>query len=184
MANYKAFDPIEVANNAMNYLTSMTDEEFDYLPYWLLLPHKKPAEAAHCKVDDAELVASWFEGLSCLREMTGKDFGAEHQAAFRRHLMKAWGEHGLRYHTKYPWTHTMHASFHEMGYVLSALNRCLVVNPDDAEAEEKAANLVRGMRSLVIERKTKVFWSGDSPEPAKNYMFPNDIYLQDGGFRR
>ena len=93
MANYKAFDPIEVANNAMNYLTSMTDEEFDYLPYWLLLPHKKPAEAAHCKVDDAELVASWFEGLSCLREMTGREFGAEHQAAFRRHLMKAWGEH-------------------------------------------------------------------------------------------
>ena len=47
MANYKAFDPIEVANNAINYLTSMTDESIDYLPYWLLLPHKKPAEAAH-----------------------------------------------------------------------------------------------------------------------------------------
>ena len=181
-ANYKAFDPINVAELAMNYLVSMTDDAFDHLPYWLLLPHKKPAEAAHCKVDDAELVASWFEGLSCLREMLGTEEGAEHQAAFRRHLMKAWGEHGLRYHTKYPWTHTMHASFHEMGYVLSALNRCLVVNPDDAEAEERAANLVRGMRSLVIQRKTKVFWSGDSPEPDVTYEFPNDIYLQDGGF--
>ena len=180
--NYKAFDPVNVANLAINYLTEMTDDANDYLPYWLVLPHKKPAEAAHCKVDDAELVASWFEGLSCAREVAGTDKGAEHQAAFRRHLMQSWGEHGLRYHKKYPWTHTMHASFHEMGYVLSALNRCLVLDPNDTEAEERAANLVKGMLGVVIQRKTKVFWSGDSPEPKVTYEFPNDIYLQDGGF--
>ena len=83
-ANYKAFDPINVAELAMNYLVSMTDDAFDHLPYWLLLPHKKPAEAAHCKVDDAELVASWFEGLSCLREMLGTEEGAEVQGGHQQ----------------------------------------------------------------------------------------------------
>ena len=180
--NFKAFDPVNVAELAINYLTQMTDDANDYLPYWLVLPHKKPAEAAHCKVDDAELVASWFEGISCAREVAGTEVGAEHQAAFRRHLMKSWGEHGLRYHEKYPWTHTMHASFHEMGYVLSALNRCLVLDPNDAEAEERAANLVKGMLSLVITRERRAFWSGDIVEEDKIYEFPNDIYLMDGGF--
>ena len=66
-ANFKAFDPVHVAELAINYLKNMTDDANDYLPYWLVLPHKKPAEAAHCKVDDAELVASWFEGMSCAR---------------------------------------------------------------------------------------------------------------------
>lgn len=180
--NYKTFDPVNVASLAINYLTSMTDEANDYLPYWLILPHKKPAEAAHCKVDDAELVASWYEGLSCAREVVGTEKGKEQQEAFRRHLMKSWGEHGLRYHEKYPWTHTMHASFHEMGYVLSALNRCLVLNPDDTEAEERAAGLVKGMLGLVIKREKKVFWSGDTEETQPIYEFPNDIYLKDGGF--
>ena len=181
-ANFKAFDPVHVAELAINYLKNMTDDANDYLPYWLVLPHKKPAEAAHCKVDDAELVASWFEGMSCAREIVGTEDGAKQQAGFRRHLMKSWGEHGLRYHEKYPWTHTMHASFHEMGYVLSALNRCLVLDPNDTEAEERAANLVKGMLGVVIQRKTKVFWSGDSEETQKVYEFPNDIYLQDKGF--
>lgn len=181
--NYKHFDPVNVAKLAINYLTNMTDEANDYLPYWLVLPHKKPAEAAHCKVDDAELVASWFEGLSCAREIVGTEEGKEQQDAFRRHLMKSWGEHGLRYHEKYPWTHTMHASFHEMGYVLSALNRCLVLNPNDTEAEERAANLVKGMLGLVIKRERRAFWSGDIVEDQTIYEFPNDIYLMDGGFK-
>ena len=180
--NFKAFDPVDVAEKAINYLTQMTDEANDYLPYWLILPHKKPAEAAHCKVDDAELVASWFEGISCAREVAGTEVGAEHQAAFRRHLMKSWGEHGLRYHEKYPWTHTIHASFHEQGYVLAALVRCLVLNPDDTEAKERAAGMVKGMLGLVHQRKTRVFWSGDSQETEDIFEFPNDVYLKDGGF--
>ena len=46
-ANFKAFDPVHVAELAINYLKNMTDDANDYLPYWLVLPHKKPAEAAH-----------------------------------------------------------------------------------------------------------------------------------------
>ena len=49
-ANFKAFDPVHVAELAINYLKNMTDDANDYLPYWLVLPHKKPAEAAHCRI--------------------------------------------------------------------------------------------------------------------------------------
>lgn len=47
-----------------------------------------------------------------------------------------------------------------MGYILPALNRMLENDPGDKEAESRAAGLVRGMRSLVIERKVRTFWSG------------------------
>ena len=121
---YEHFDPLESARLARNYLTQMVDENRDFLPYWLLLPNKKPAEAAHCRVDDAELVGSWYEGLSSLmRILHDHETGKEVLAGFRRHLMRSWGEHGLRYSAPYPWTHTIHASFHEMGYILPALNR-------------------------------------------------------------
>jgi hypothetical protein len=181
---YKHFDLQACARRSLNYLTEMTDKSEGYLPYWLILPNKKPAEAAHCRVDDAELVASWYEGLDACMKILGVKDGhpAEVLAAFRKFLLSDWGPHGLRYHHKYPWTHTMHSSFHEMGYILSALNRLLRNNPDDKEAEKRAAGLVRGMRSLVIERKVRTFWSGDYNEPEANYEFPNDVYLLDGGF--
>lgn len=86
--------------------------------------------------------------------------------------MKSWGEHGLRYHEEYPWTKTIHSSFHEMGYILAALNRILMNNPDDQEAEMRSANLVRGLRSLVIERKVRTFWSGDFEEEETIYESP------------
>ena len=38
------------------------------------------------------------------------------------------------------------------------------------------------MRSLVIERKVRTFWSGDYQETEPIYEFPNDVYLKDGGF--
>ena len=180
---YEHFDPLESARLARNYLTQMVDENRDFLPYWLLLPNKKPAEAAHCRVDDAELVGSWYEGLSSLmRILHDHETGKEVLAGFRRHLMRSWGEHGLRYSEPYPWTHTIHASFHEMGYILPALNRMIEEDPGDKEAERRASALVRGMRELVIERKVRSFWSGDFPETETLYEFPNDIYLADGGF--
>jgi hypothetical protein len=38
------------------------------------------------------------------------------------------------------------------------------------------------MRSLVIERKVRSFWSGDSIEDLPLYEFPNDIYVKGKGF--
>ena len=180
--HYKHFDPVAIAERSLNYLTRMTDPANDHLPYWLILPNKKPAEAAHCRVDDAELVASWYEGLDATRKILATDRGGDVLASFRRFLLSSWGPKGLRYHRKYPWTHTMHSSFHEMGYVLSAMNRLCANDPSDAEAEKRTAALVRGMRSLAIERKVRTFWSGDFAEPDPVYEFPNDVYLLDGGF--
>lgn len=179
---YEKFNPLKNAELVLNYLTSMVDEKNDNLPYWLILPHKKPAEAAHCRVDDAELVGSWYEGIDAARKMLGTEKGAEVQQSFRRHVMKSWGAYGLRFHEDYPWSRTNHSSFHEMGYILPALNRMVENNPEDAEAEKRASELVRGLRSLVIERKVRTFWSGDFEEPEPIYEFPNDVYLRDGGF--
>lgn len=182
MNNYMSFSPLENAALALNYLTSMVDPKYDNLPFWLVLPHKKPAEAAHCRVDDAELVGSWYLGLDSVRKMLNTREGHDVQESFRRYLMKSYGEHGLRFHENFPWSCTMHSSFHEMGYILPALNKILENNPDDKEAEERASTLVKGMRSLVIERKVRTFWSGDYEETQPIYEFPNDVYLKNGGF--
>ncbi len=50
------------------------------------------------------------------------------------------------------------------------------------KAKRRAGNLIRGMRSVVIERKINVFWSGDYRLGEPVYEFPNDVYLRDGGF--
>ena len=179
---YAKFDPAASARYSLNYLTSMVDAKEDNLPYWLLLPNKKPAEAAHCRVDDAELVGSWYEGLESAMQLLETKEGEEVLQSFKRKLLSSWGEHGLRFHEPYPWTHTMHSSFHEMGYILPALNRLSIKYPDDEEIEMRISGLIRGMRSLVIDRKVRTFWSGDSYESEPVYEFPNDVYLQDGGF--
>ena len=179
---FDAFDPLESAALVHHYITHMVDKAQDNLPYWLLLPNKKPAEAAHCRVDDAELVGSWYEGLHSAMQMLGTTDGADVLQSLRRHLMRSWGEHGLRFCEPYPWTHTVHASFHEMGYILPALNLITEEYPDDREAELRTRELICGMRSLVIERKVRTFWSGDYQETEPIYEFPNDVYLKDGGF--
>ena len=179
---YEQFNLKECAALVHHYITNMVDKSEDNLPYWLLLPNKKPAEAAHCRVDDAELVGSWYEGLVCAMKVLDTTEGDDVKQSLRRHLMKSWGEHGLRFCEKYPWTHTVHSSFHEMGYILPALNCITEEYPDDAEAEMRTSELIRGMRSLVIERKVCTFWSGDSNEDEPIYEFPNDVYLKDGGF--
>ena len=179
---YESFDLLKSAALVRHYITNMVDRAYDNLPYWLLLPNKKPAEAAHCRVDDAELVGSWYEGLVCAMRMLGSDEGDEVKQSLRRHLMKSWGEHGLRFCEPYPWTHTVHSSFHEMGYILPALNLITEEYPEDEEAERRTSELIRGMRSLVIERQVRTFWSGDYQETEPIYEFPNDVYLKEGGF--
>lgn len=180
---YQQYNLTEDAKRVFSYINNMTDRNYDYLPFWLVVPHKKPAEAEHCKVDDAELVGSWFEAVDSLEGILGKtEVSRELYEGFRAQLLESWGEHGLRFHKKHPWTHTIHSSFHEMGYILPALNRLVRNNPDDKEVEMRAANLVRGMRSLVIERRVRSFWSGDSVEKEPLYEFPNDIYVKDRGF--
>jgi len=180
---YEAFDILAVGRRARNYLTRMVDDAHDCLPYWYVQINSVPAYARHVRVDDAELVASWYEALVSVRHMLGpEERAAEVEEALLRHLLESWGPQGLRYHKPYAWTKTIHASFHEMGYVLSALNRVLTEHPGHTEAEQLAAGLVRGMRGLVWERTTATFWSGDWDLGEKIYEFPGDVYLRDGGF--
>lgn len=179
---YEKFKLLKNAGLALDYLTGMVDKKQDYLPYWLVAPHESPAFARHCRVDDSELVASWYEAIVSLRHLMGTEEGLKAERGFQRHLLRSWGKHGLRYNEDYPWSHTNHSSFHEMAYILGALNRWKAEEPDNKEVEKKARELVRGLRSLVIERKTRVFWSGDYPEKEPVYEFPNDVYLKDRGW--
>lgn len=179
---YEQFNPAYNAELVLSYIRNMTDEANDNLPYWLIIPNSKPAEATHCRVDDAELVGSWYEGIDSAMKLLNTTDGADVKDSLHRHLLNSWGDKGLRYHEPYPWTHTLHSSFHEMGYILPAMNRITEEYPDDAEAEKRTSELIRGMRSLVIERKVRTFWSGDSYDTEPIYEFPNDVYLQDGGF--
>jgi len=177
---YDRFDILNDVRLVHNYLIRMQDPRHDHLPYWLIGMNENPAWARHCKVDDAELVASWYEALVCSMEMLGTSEGADVLAGFQRHLMNSWGEHGLRYSHRFPWTHTIHSSFHEMGYVLPALIRWLEREPDNAQLRERLTGLIRGMRGLVRERKTRSFWSGDFPFETPIYEFPNDLYTEGG----
>ena len=180
---FEHFDPAAALSLTRDYILNMTDEGNGRLPFWLVLPNKKPAEAAHCRVDDAELVGSWYEGLTAAERAIGKTAeGEEVRQALRKMLLRSWGEKGLRYSEPYPWTHTLHASFHEMGYILPAMNLLTEEFPEDEEAERRTSELIKGMRSLVIERKVRTFWSGDYEETEPLYEFPNDVYLKDGGF--
>jgi len=183
MKQYETFDLEGVAERARHYLTHMVDEAYDYLPYWFVQINEAPAYAKHVRVDDAELVASWYEAIVATRHILGKDaLATKVEKAFQRHLMKSWGPMGLRYHEDYPWSQTNHSSFHEMAYILGALNRILEENPGNKMAEKRAKGLVRGMRKLVVHRKIRTFWSGDFPYADKIYEFPGDVYLRDGGW--
>ena len=69
---YQQYSLKSDAERVLNYIDGMTDRQYDYLPFWLTLPHKKPAEAEHCRVDDAELVGSWFEAVDSLISILGE----------------------------------------------------------------------------------------------------------------
>jgi len=183
MRKYEAFNIYDVAARGMNYVTSMVDDKHDFLPYWFVQINENPAYARHVRVDDAELVASWYEAIVALEKIVGKTKRSEDvKNGFKKHLLRSWGEHGLRYHEPYPWSNTLHASFHEMGWVLAGMNRLCFEEPDNEEAEMRASELVKGLRGLVRHRKIRTFWSGDFPMDDVVYEFPADIYFPAKGF--
>ncbi|MFW6164261.1 MAG: hypothetical protein ACODAJ_15945 [Planctomycetota bacterium] len=179
---YQRYDLRRDAELALNYLTRMVDPACDYLPYWLIGANENPAWARHCRVDDAELVASWFEALCAVQNVLGTEAGTEVRQGFETHLLRSWGEHGLRFHEPYPWSNTLHSSFHEMAYIVSALNRWLTREPENEQVRRRLTELVGGMRGLVWERKIRTFWSGDYPFEKPLYEFPNDVYIQGVGW--
>lgn len=91
---FMQYDPRESARLVHHFITSMVDPAYDNLPYWLLLPNKKPAEAAHCRVDDAELVGSWYVGLCAAMEMLDTTEGDKVKQSLRvcihKRLRRVW----------------------------------------------------------------------------------------------
>ena len=90
---YEQYDLKQDAERVLNYIDGMTDRAYDYLPFWLVSPHKKPAEAEHCRVDDAELVGSWYEAVDSLRDILGEETGEIPTLAdgFRRRVLSSGG---------------------------------------------------------------------------------------------
>ncbi len=62
--NYRKFTIKKDAELAHNFLTRIVDDSRYYLPYCLMGANENPGWAQHCRVDDAELVASWYEALA------------------------------------------------------------------------------------------------------------------------
>ena len=184
-AVYTAFEPLEHASLALNFLTQMTDPALDGLPYGLFAPLNNPPFAEHNRIDDAELVASWFEGISCCREMLGTNKGADVEEALGHLLLnQGWdAASGLRFPTRRPWTPDLdYVLVPEMAAVLSALNRLCQASPGDKLAEKRAAGLVAGLAACVVETKQRFAGFGIFDVEDSCRMFPGDVFVQGKGF--
>lgn len=184
MAVYEKLDLRHRAELALHYLTSMTDPKCDNLPYWLVGINEQPAVAKHCRVDDAELVASWGEALIRLRHMLGTDRGRDHETSYRKLVLRDFREDGLRYHHRYPWTESVFCSIHEMAYVLGYL----AMVHEDTDGADKAVSdagrgLVRRLRELAVRREGITFWGGDYEQARLSYFWPYDNFYEGAGWR-
>ena len=70
---YEKFDLKAVAKRGEQFIINMTDEKMDHLPYWYVQINENPAYARHVRVDDAELVASWYEAIVCCIKILGDE---------------------------------------------------------------------------------------------------------------
>ena len=170
------------ADLCFNFLTRMTDEKLDLLPYWLIAIDENPAWACHYRVDDSELPGSWAEALIRLRQMTGDDQGLRTEQAFKKMTLRDFGEDGLRYHHKYPWTRTIFCNYHEMAYFTSLFAAWYEDEPDNKEMVAKARGLIRALRKVAAEKKEITYWSGNFPQQRKSYSYEGDSYYQGKGY--
>jgi len=183
---FKHFDPLHQAALSLDHLTAMTDAKLGHLPWGQVQAFSLLPFAEHTRQDDAEFAATWYEGISCAREMLGTDRGADVQAALRRIVLDpaCWEEStGLRYPARRPWTgEADYCTISEMGPVLSALNRMIETDPKDAEALDRATKLVAGLRRLVVEHKERLTPAGPFPVDPPVYSFPSDVVVRGRGF--
>ena len=120
-------DPLRQARLSLSCLESMTDAKRGGLPWGSFQLYCLEPFAEHSRRDDSEFAASWYEGISCAREMLGTSDGEAAEAALRKIVLdpECWEEEtGLRYPKRRPWSgKTDWCAISEMGAVLSALNR-------------------------------------------------------------
>ncbi len=178
---FKRFDLKAHASLSLDYLTGMVDRALGCLPYGEVMPYTAKPFAEHTRQDDSEHIASWYEGISCAREILQTKRGRDVEEALRKQLLEeGWEEStGLRYPTRRPWTgDTDYCVLSEMSVVLSALNRMLEVNPSDALAAQRADGLIRGLRALVTVHTRRLTPQGVFPLSLPVYSFTSDVALR------
>ncbi|MCK9479221.1 MAG: hypothetical protein M0R40_06930 [Firmicutes bacterium] len=178
---YRKYEPFECAKLSLNTFTSMIDRNSDYLPYWLIDLDTYPASAQHCRVDDAEICASWAEGLMRVKKMLSTNEGDEVLKGLINITLKGFRGDGLHYNNPYPWADHVFASMHEQAYIASFLTTWYE-ETKDARAKKYMDNLVHGLRKLVCERETVTFWGGSYPQPRKSYYFIGDAIYEGKGW--
>lgn len=183
--DFVAFNAIENVEASLNYLTKMTDAKLGYLPYWFVSIAGGPAYAEHNRIDDAELVASWYEGISSAREILKTHHGNEVELALYDKLIhEGWdSKTGLRFPIKRPWSPEItYCSIYEQAHVLSALVRAITVDEKDNAAKKRAKGLVDGLNKLVTKNQIRALWYGQIEYPEPCFSFPSDVYVQNKGF--
>ena len=180
-ANYDEYNLLKCAQLSMNCFTSLVDDRLDYLPYWLVNMGDDPAYAQHCRVDDAEICASWAEGLMLMQKMLGTNDGSDVLDGLIRHTMKGFKADGLHYNSPFPWTDHIFASMHEQAYIASFLSTWLEQsgNPD---AEKHLNGMVRGLLKIKDSKELVTFWGGTYPQPRKSYFYRGDAIYDGIGF--
>lgn len=183
--DFVAFNAVEHVEASLNYLTKMTDAKLGHLPYWFVSLSGGPAFAEHNRIDDAELVASWYEGISSAREILNTHNGADVELALYEKLTSdGWdSKTGLRFPIKREWSPELtYCSIQEQAYVLSALVRAITIDPKDAKAKKRAKGLVDGLAKLATTHTTRAMWFGQIEYSEPSLSFPSDIYILDKGF--
>lgn len=183
--DFVAFNAIEHVEASLNYLTKMTDAKLGHLPYWFVSLNGGPAFAEHNRIDDAELVASWYEGISSAREILKTHDGADVELALYDKLIKeGWdAKSGLRFPIQRPWSPELtYCTIYEQAYVLSALVRALNVDPKDTAAKKRAKGLIDGLTKLATTHTGRALWFGQIDFSETCLSFPSDVYILDEGF--
>lgn len=178
---YETYDPLQYAKLSLNCFTSLVDEKRDHLPYWLVNIGDDPAYAQHCRVDDAEICASWAEGLMLMQRMLGTDEGEDTLAGMTKHTLNGFREDGLHYNSSFPWTDHTFASMHEQAYIASFLATWLE-QTGNQDAEQYLHGMVRGLLAIKDEKELVTFWGGTYPQPRKSYFFRGDAVYEGLGF--
>lgn len=85
---YKRFDIQAQASLSLDHLTSFVDPALDFLPYGQVVPFTGKPFAEHSRQDDAEFIASWFEAISCTREILATTRGKDVEDTLRKQLLE------------------------------------------------------------------------------------------------
>lgn len=182
---YKRFDIQAQASLALDHLTGFVDPALDCLPYGQVVPFTGKPFAEHSRQDDAEFIASWFEAISCTREILSTTRGKDVEDSLRKQLLETGWEKstGLRYPKRRPWTGDLdYCVLSEMSVVLSALNRMIELDPDDRQANARADALIAGLHSLATPHTRRLTPQGVFPLHMVVYSFPGDVVIHGKGF--